>query len=69
MVIGGLKHQSQVFNYRSAGITATLLFVSVAGKSVIHTLSPCISVLPVFNFNPLLQVLLPRQSSPNPLAA
>ncbi|ELT88185.1 hypothetical protein CAPTEDRAFT_144591 [Capitella teleta] len=31
MVIGGLKHQNQVFNYRSAGITATLLFVSVAG--------------------------------------
>ena len=32
MVVGGLKHRSQRFNPTSAGVTATLLFVSVAGR-------------------------------------
>ncbi|KAK2169717.1 hypothetical protein LSH36_7g02022 [Paralvinella palmiformis] len=30
MVVGGIKHRSQRFNPTSAGVTATLLFVSVA---------------------------------------
>eukprot|EP00058_Branchiostoma_floridae_P028274 XP_002613765.1 hypothetical protein BRAFLDRAFT_84521 [Branchiostoma floridae] len=31
MIIGGLKHHEQYFNLRSAGVSSTLLFVSVAG--------------------------------------
>ncbi|XP_064417273.1 cation/H+ exchanger protein 1 isoform X2 [Latimeria chalumnae] len=31
MVIGGLKHQEQKFNSRSAGISSALLFISVGG--------------------------------------
>ncbi|CAH1246765.1 Hypp7776 [Branchiostoma lanceolatum] len=31
MIIGGLKHHEQFFNLRSAGVSSTLLFVSVAG--------------------------------------
>ena len=31
MVIGGVKHSTQTFNPRSAGVSSALLFVSVAG--------------------------------------
>lgn len=31
MIIGGCKHQEQVFNSRSAGVSSTLLFISVGG--------------------------------------
>eukprot|EP00118_Oscarella_pearsei_P012354 m.90491 g.90491 ORF g.90491 m.90491 type:complete len:783 (+) comp36650_c0_seq13:547-2895(+) len=31
MIVGGLKHREQTFNSRSAGISSSLLFVSVAG--------------------------------------
>ncbi|XP_041358992.1 low affinity vacuolar monovalent cation/H(+) antiporter-like [Gigantopelta aegis] len=31
MVVGGIKHRTQIFNPRSASISAALLFVSVAG--------------------------------------
>ena len=31
MIIGGLKHAEQSFNPRTAGVSSTLLFVSVAG--------------------------------------
>ena len=32
MIIGGLKHREQRFNWRSAGVSSSLLFVSVAGS-------------------------------------
>ncbi len=32
MVIGGVKHSTQAFNPRSAGVSSTLLFVSIAGE-------------------------------------
>ena len=31
MIIGGLKYREQTFNFRSAGISSSLLFVSIAG--------------------------------------
>eukprot|EP00117_Sycon_ciliatum_P035416 scpid30741/ scgid26858/ Low affinity vacuolar monovalent cation/H(+) antiporter; Vacuolar Na(+)/H(+) exchanger len=32
MIVGGLKHREQRFNWRSAGVSSSLLFVSVAGS-------------------------------------
>lgn len=34
MVLGGMKYDEQVFNLRSAGVSSSLLFVSVAGACV-----------------------------------
>ncbi|XP_077868505.1 uncharacterized protein LOC102801220 [Saccoglossus kowalevskii] len=31
MILGGIKHHEQAFNWRSAGVTASLLFVCIAG--------------------------------------
>jgi calcium/proton exchanger cax len=40
MVLGGMKYDEQVFNLRSAGVSSSLLFVSVAGAYVTpHTLN------------------------------
>lgn len=35
MVIGGIRHQEQRFNSRSAGVSSALLFLSVGGKQEI----------------------------------
>lgn len=32
MVIGGIRHQEQRFNSRSAGVSSALLFLSVGGE-------------------------------------
>ena len=52
MIIGGLKHSEQRFNSRSAGVSSSLLFISVGGEHThtnkqtnklalnIHTLQP-----------------------------
>lgn len=32
MIIGGLKHNEQRFNSRSAGVSSALLFISVGGE-------------------------------------
>lgn len=31
MIIGGIKHQEQRFNSRSAGVSSALLFISIGG--------------------------------------
>ncbi|KAJ7329323.1 hypothetical protein JRQ81_015497 [Phrynocephalus forsythii] len=36
MVIGGIRHQEQRFNSRSAGVSSALLFLSVGGKPPIY---------------------------------
>lgn len=32
MIIGGIKHSEQRFNSRSAGVSSSLLFISIGGK-------------------------------------
>lgn len=33
MIIGGFKHREQRFNSRSAGVSSSLLFISIGGKT------------------------------------
>lgn len=66
MVIGGIRHQEQRFNSRSAGVSSALLFLSVGGE-LGTAVSPRLGgsqqggrLLHVLS----LQVSLPQRSSP-----
>lgn len=42
MIVGGLKHREQRFNSRSAGVSSSLLFISIGGElSLTHSLTHC----------------------------
>lgn len=66
MVIGGIRHQEQRFNSRSAGVSSALLFLSVGGElgTLGDTLGGSQQGGGLLQVLLSLQVSLPRRSSP-----
>lgn len=48
MIIGGIKHQEQRFNSRSAGVGSALLFISVGGENFFQLFSISLATVMFF---------------------